>query len=126
MKSELEERLDVAGQIMHRLIEQNLSLSSRVIALENLVALSVAQHFDKGTPDLEGLSRFSSQVSAAATRIADFVRTELPADDHQIEAVPRSMERVVSMARDICTSRENVETVVKRPFLRLVDTGNGS
>jgi hypothetical protein len=126
MNSELEQRLDVAGEIMQRLIEQNLALTSRVIALENLVAYSVAQHFRKGRPDLEGLSRFSAEVQVTATRISEFINTDLPADSYQATAVPRSMERIVTMASDICAVRHGTEIVPKRPFLRLVDTGHGS
>ncbi|MDO1582909.1 hypothetical protein [Rhizobium oryzicola] len=101
MQISFEERLDLAAQIMDRLIDQNHSLTSRVIALENVLALLIAHQFrDAGTAD-DDLGRFGAEVSGTAIRIADLSHREFGGTGYAPVEVSTTMERILSMAEGL-------------------------
>ncbi len=99
MQIDIETRMDIAGEIMERLIEQNLLLTSRVIALENIAAYLIAQQFSGPEPDRDGLARFAGDVGGTALCIASGMQ-DMPDHLKPVE-LPQAMERVLFMAEDL-------------------------
>lgn len=97
----LEERLDIAAQVMHRLTEQNIMLNSRILALENVLAHTIASQFPKDRDGADNLANFSTKVSGAAVAISDLMHSWRDRDLPLPVEVPRSMERILSRAESI-------------------------
>lgn len=107
MDAELEERLATAAQIMHRLTEQNMMLSTRILALENVLAFTIAHQFCGKGVDVDGLADFSAEVSGTAVGIADLIHSWRDPDMPPPLEVPRSMERILSRAENLCHEMVN-------------------
>lgn len=107
MDAELEERLATAAQIMHRLTEQNMMLSSRILALENVLAFAIAHQFCGKAGNADGLADFSAEVSGTAVGIADLIHSWRDPDLPPPLQVPRSMERILSRAENLCHEMVN-------------------
>lgn len=98
MEIHLEDRLAAAAQILHRLAEQNMMLSSRIIALENVLSHAIARQFPDGQTGAEALAQFSAQVRREAVHLATLIRSWDETDLPSPVEVPRSMERLLSRA----------------------------
>lgn len=107
MHDDIEMRLTLASEILERLVSQNLLLVGRIMALENIAAYAVAQQFSGRSIDRDGLSRFVAEVSGTAVRISDAMHGAFTDDTRPLE-LPKTMERVLSMAEAICDARSGL------------------
>ncbi|SIQ88102.1 hypothetical protein SAMN05880590_108117 [Rhizobium sp. RU35A] len=118
MQNDIEMRLEIASEIMERLVSQNLLLVGRIMALENIAAYAVAQQFSGERIDRDGLSRFVAEVSGTAVRISDAMHGAFTDDTRPLE-LPKTMERVLSMAEAICDARSGQGLPSPVPLQRL-------
>jgi hypothetical protein len=89
---------DQLVELANSLIEQNVQLSCKLIALENIVAYTLARTFvGRDKAELE-MADLTAEISGTAVAIADSVNpiSQLGAAD--LSEISKSMERVIILA----------------------------